>query len=140
MADRLRNVALTVGDRVHPLMGPIFTSRPDASAVGERCSLCLEAAPSDIAIVDSRGSMRFVCMSHELLLSRAFQPGSGADGATEYAAYILEHILAKATRPWWMPGPVYRPLVKRAAKKARLLALATVLGMANPLTYAAPTT
>lgn len=127
---------MAVAEKIHPLMGPIFTSRPSSDAVGSQCSLCLEAGASDTAIIDRHGRTRYVCLSHELMLHFAFMPdASGQNGTDRYQAYVLGHIMQDADRPFWMPRWAYRKLTKRAAAKARLLALVVTLGMGNPLRY-----
>lgn len=120
-------------------MGPIFTGRPAAQNIGEQCSMCLDPHPSDTAVIDSKGRTRYICVAHELMLARAFDADeTGLIAVDHYQAHVLKAVLQDAEQPAWMPAFMYRRLIARADAKARLLAIITVLGMGNPLTYANP--
>ncbi|MFJ5861499.1 hypothetical protein ACIQCM_08745 [Pseudarthrobacter sp. NPDC092439] len=140
MAGKSLDRVLTATEHIHPLMGPIFTGRPSAAAVGEQCSMCLDPFPSDTALIDREGRIRYVCLMHELMLQRAFHTDrNGLISTDHYEAYVMAHIMQDAGKPAWMPAWAYARLTRRAAQKARLLALIMILRMANPLRYAEPT-
>lgn len=129
-----KELVLTVGGRIHPLMGPIFSGRPSSVGVGDTCTMCIGDTPAvaDSAIRDSNGRTAFVCLPHELLLHRAFDT-RGIDGVSEYQAYALDTMMEGVTCPRWMPAPLYARLLARAAHWARLLAVLTVVPKALPL-------
>lgn len=132
----LKTAALGLGEKFHPIMGPIFSGRPSSAGVGDTCSMCIGDTPAaaDSAIPDSNGRTLFVCLHHELLLHRTFDADkAGRTGLDEYEAEILGEILFTATRPGWMPLPIYEALTRRAERKARLLAILSILPKARPL-------
>lgn len=139
----LKTAALGLGEKIHPLMGPIFTGRPSSVGVGDTCGMCIGDTPAaaDSALRDSSGRTVFVCLPHELILHRAFDADkAGRTGVDEYEAEILGEILITATRPGWMPLPIYEALTRRAGRKARLLAILSILPKARPLIDARTTT
>lgn len=139
MASKTLEAVLNVGEKVHPLMGPIFTGRPNSKALGEQCSMCVTPNPSDTAIIDRDGLARYICITHELMLTRAFAADkTGRTAIDHYQGEVFANIMQDADQPRWMPAFLYRRLVARADAKARMLALITVLGMGAPLTYAEP--
>lgn len=135
MAISALDAILTVGGKAHPLMGHIFTGRPTSASLGATCSMCIGDSPAiaDTVIQDSHGNAVHLCLPHELLLHRAFETDkTGRSGVDEYEAEILAEILYTVSRPGWMPVPVYKALTRRAQKKARLLAILSILPKARP--------
>lgn len=132
----IQTATLTLGAKIHPLMGPIFTGRPNSAGIGDTCTMCIGDTPAAAAtaILDSNGRTSFVCLDHELLLHRAFDiNGAGRTGVDDYEAEILKEILHTADRPRWMPASIYQALTRRAQRKARLLAIISILPKAEPL-------
>ncbi|GAA5227257.1 hypothetical protein [Paeniglutamicibacter antarcticus] len=139
MALRLKAAALHIGGKIHPLMGPIFTGRPNSTGVGDTCTMCIGNYPgnADSEVIDASGHKSYVCLAHELLLHRAFGVRkTGGDGVSEYAGYALGHIMDGVHRPRWMPARLYARLESRAAYWARLLALTTIVDKARPIAEA----
>lgn len=139
MSSNLKAAALHLGGKIHPLMGPIFTGRPNSTGVGDTCSMCIGDYPgnADSEIIDTRGHKSFVCLAHELLLHRAFDARkTGGDGVIEYQAYALTHIMEGVSRPRWIPARLYARLEARADYWARMLALSTVVDKARPISEA----
>lgn len=134
MSSKLKAAALRTGGKIHPLMGPIFTGRPNSTGVGDTCSMCIGSTPgnADTKIRDSNGRTTFICLAHEFMLYRAFD-APGRDGVTEYEAYVLDSIMEGVTRPRWMPARLHARLQARAAHWAHLLALSVVVPKARPL-------
>jgi hypothetical protein len=136
---KLKAAALRLGGKVHPLLGPIFTGRPNSTGVGDACSMCVGNYPgnADTEIIDTRGEKSYVCLAHELLLHRAFDARkSGGDGVSEYQAYVMTHIMEGVSCPRWMPARLYARLEARADYWAHLLALMTIVDKARPISEA----
>lgn len=134
MNQRVKAAGFRLGGTIHPLMGPIFTGRPNSTGVGDACSMCIGSTPgnADTQIRDSKGRTTFICLAHEFLLYRAFD-APGRDGVTEYEAYTLDSIMEGVSRPRWMPARLYARLTSRAEYWAHLLALSVVVPKARPL-------
>lgn len=73
MIASIRDRALGLGGKIHPLIGPIFTGRPNATRTGDPCAMCVtpQAAPADTAIRRRNGSQAYLCLEHDLMLHQA---------------------------------------------------------------------
>ncbi|MGP9031504.1 hypothetical protein ACT17S_00315 [Glutamicibacter mysorens] len=123
MIATIRDKALSVGGRIHPLLGPIFTGRPNATNVGDTCSLCVgdRGRPADTTLRDKHGQPAYVCLEHDLLLHKAI---SDLDQImSDYETEVMAVVMAEAERPAWMPKPVYSKLQRRAQYWVHVFAL-----------------
>ncbi|GAB3621145.1 hypothetical protein GCM10027417_24060 [Glutamicibacter endophyticus] len=124
MKTKLRDKVLSIGERIHPLMGPIFTGRPDSSSIGDPCAMCTDdtPAPSDTVIRRKNGTKAYLCLDHDLMLHQAARNLDGV--MNDYEQRVLAQILDGAGgRPFWMPIAVYLRLVARAQHWAHVWTL-----------------
>lgn len=114
MIAKARDRALSLGAKIHPLMGPVFTSRPNSSKVGDTCKLCVgdTARPADTTLRTKQGQPAFVCLEHDLLLHKAIHDLDQI--MSDYEAEVLSEVIAGSERPLWMPKRIYSKLQERA--------------------------
>lgn len=131
MIATIRDKALSVGGRIHPLLGPIFTSRPAAAKVGDTCRLCVgdTARPADTTLRNRQGQPAYVCLEHDLLLHKAIHDLDQI--MSDYETEVLTEVMAGAGRPAWMPKPVYSKLQARAKHWVHVLTLQVFTDLMN---------
>lgn len=123
MIAKARGQLVSLGAKIHPLMGPIFTGRPNATKVGDTCKLCVgdTARPADTTLRTRQGQPAYVCLEHDLLLHKAIHDLDQI--ISDYETEVLTEVMAGADRPVWMPKPVYSKLQARAEHWVHVLTL-----------------
>jgi len=129
----LRDKALTLGERIHPLLGPIFTGRQETPETVQACALCVgdDARPADTTLQDKHGHTAYVCLEHDLLLHRAVHDLDRI--MSDYEAEVLAIVLQGAGRPLWMPWFIYMKLAQRAQYWIHVFALQVFTRHMGPL-------
>lgn len=121
MIATIRDKALSVGGRIHPLLGPIFTSRPASEQIGDPCAMCVddrEIRQSDTIVRHSNGRKAYLCFEHDLMLQEALIDRQAT--LTRYEATVYDQLTRGVSRPYWMPEWIYAKLNNRAEKAANL--------------------
>lgn len=123
MIRKARNKALSIGAKIHPLMGPIFTGRPDATSTGDPCAMCPgpDATPSDTTVRRRNGTEAYLCFEHDLMLHQAVRDLDGT--MHTYEQDVLARILDGAERQFWLPLKLYARLTARAERWAHIWTL-----------------
>lgn len=122
MISTLKAVALRQGEKIHPLLGPIFTTRPASEKVGDPCAMCVSdnaPAPSDTVVRDAGGRNAYLCLSHDLMIQQIRHGVKDTIG--HYENEVLAEILKDVSRPIWVPERLYSKLTARAKHKANQL-------------------
>lgn len=133
MIASIRDKALGLGGKIHPLMGPIFTGRPNATSTGDPCAMCVtpHATPADTVIRRRNGSKAYLCLEHDLMLHQAVSDLDRTMNA--YEQQVLAQILYGADQPRWMPGKLYKRLLSRARHWAHVWTLHIIMDLTQRL-------
>lgn len=140
MNSKLKNLALTIGGKIHPLMGHLFQVLPGAQidAKHERMNLCTMCATAgmngeqDTRIATARHTESGACLHHDLVVHNA--RGDGYQGAVSaHADEIYADIMTDVSRPVWLPRRLYARLTNRVRRTARDLAHANIGDLLMPI-------
>lgn len=142
---KLTLMLLNVAGRVHPLLGPIYRTRPGAEIDAEhapngpatgKCEMCLALGihtPTETVLFTSLRKDSGACLHHDLMLNHAVE-----DGAESAVDNYAEEICARSTalaaiRPFWMPRRMFFELRLRARRLHRNCAAAYVYDFLIPI-------
>lgn len=142
---RLTVLLLELAGKVHPLLGPIYRTRPGAEIDAEhapngpatgKCEMCLAIGihtPTETVLPTSLRKDSGVCLHHDLLLNQAMEDGTES-AVDNYAEERGAHCPALAVhRPFWMPRRMFFELRQRARHLHRKCASAYVSDFLIPI-------
>lgn len=138
--NKLTNLALTIGGKIHPLMGHLFQVLPGAQIDAKHarlnlCTMCATAGMNgeqETNIATARHSVSGACLHHDLMLHQARGDGYPIVVA-DHANEIYTGIVAGAERPGWMPQRIYGMLTDRAHRTAQDLSRSNVADLLIPI-------
>ncbi|MFJ2621366.1 hypothetical protein [Glutamicibacter sp. NPDC087344] len=136
---------LELAGKVHPLLGPIFRTRPGAEIDAEhapnglatgKCEMCLVLGihtRTETVLPTGLRKDSGVCLHHDLMLNQAVE-----DGTEQIVDNYTEEICARssalaAIRPFWMPRRMFFELRQRARRLHRKCAAAYVYDFLIPI-------